>query len=174
LAGKRAFREFLFRFALEEEPHYGIAADDLRALDAEVGQPPLDVKLWHAHFTQVVREQPYQRLGAASVLETIGTIASDVIKPILAGADFLTEGNTRFVVIHMHETLPHGAQFLLELQNSEPSAEEYADIVQGAREGAVLYLRMAQWALGQDPLQSALLDPQAPAASLAETRRIAG
>ncbi len=156
LSGKREYRDFLYHFGLEEEPHFGIAANDLKALGAEVGEAPLDVKLWHAYFTDIVQERPYVRLGAACVLETIGTIAGDVIKPLLAGADFLSDANTRFVVIHMHEVLPHGAQFLLELTNSDPSVAELQDVVQGAREGATLYLRMAAWALGTDALQQAL------------------
>lgn len=158
LAGKREYRDFLYHFGLEEEPHFGIADSDLKALGAEVGEAPLDVKLWHAYFSDIVRQRPYVRLGAACVLETIGTIAGEVIKPLLAGADFLTEANTRFVVIHMHEVLPHGAQFLLELTNSEPSTEELRDVIQGAREGAMLYLRMAAWALGTDSVQQALSD----------------
>ena len=156
LAGKRAFREFLCNFAFEEEPHYGIAERDLAALGSDIGEPCLDVKLWHAYFSSIIRDRPYIRLGAASVLETIGTLASDTIKRLLRNATYLNESNTRFVVIHMHESLPHGTQFLLELTNSHPSPPDVADLVLGAREGALLYLRMASWALGGDPLQRGL------------------
>jgi len=140
MSGKREYREFLFRFALEEEPHYGIAQKDLADLGALVDDSPLDVRLWHSYFTQIVQSNPYKRLGAASVLETIGTLASDVIKELLENAPYLTDSNTRFVVIHMHETLPHGTQFLLELTNSEPSPSEVDDIVSGAIDGGLMYL----------------------------------
>jgi hypothetical protein len=150
MSGKRDFREFLFRFALEEEPHYGIAQTDLATLGETVGESPLDVRLWHAYFSGIVQSQPYRRLGAAAVLETIGTLASDVIKRLLKNAEFLNESNTRFVVIHMHEILPHGTQFLLELSNSRPSVEEVEDIVAGAIDGGAIYLRMASWALGAE------------------------
>ena len=150
MSGKREFREFLFSFALEEEPHFGVAQSDLSNLGEIVGESPLDVRLWHAYFSGVVQSSPYRRLGAAAVLETIGTLASDVIKSLLRNAAYLNESNTRFVVIHMHEALPHGAQFLLELSNSRPSDKEVEDIVAGAIDGGALYLRMAGWALGLD------------------------
>ena len=156
MSGKREFRDFLVKFALEEEPHFGIAQNDLANLGEEVGESPLDVRLWHAYFSGVVQSRPYCRLGAAAVLETIGTLASDVIKQLLKDADYLNESNTRFVVIHMHEVLPHGAQFLLELSNSTPTSENLADIVAGAIDGGAMYLRMANWALGGDIVQNRL------------------
>lgn len=135
----------------------GIPAAVGMASVASVGcnaESPLDVELWHNYFTNVVLDRPYVRLGAASVLETIGSIASDVIKEMLSSAEFLNEKNTRFVVIHMHEILPHGAQFLLELTNSNPTASEMADLVAGANKGTIMYMRMVDWALECDPLQN--------------------
>ena len=44
-AGKRRFREFLFNFALEEEPHYKVAAKDLENLGFQISEEPPDVKL---------------------------------------------------------------------------------------------------------------------------------
>ena len=65
----RKLRDFLYRFALEEEPHYRVALDEL-------GEPPLpcpmDVSEWWAMFDRLVDEHPFTRLGATCVLENIG------------------------------------------------------------------------------------------------------
>jgi hypothetical protein len=153
LNGRRRLREFLFDFALEEEPHYEIARQDLEALGCVPLPCPLDVTLWWAHFKDVIPRHPFRRLGATCVLENLGAGGGATAKALLAGAPFVGPENSRFLQIHFHEALPHGDQIYHALHHAELSAAEIEDLRVGAAEGAVLYLRMAEWALGIDPLQ---------------------
>jgi hypothetical protein len=155
LASRRRLREFLFDFALEEEPHYEIARQDLEALGRVPLACPLDVKLWWAHFTDVIPRQPFRRLGATCVLENLGAGGGATAKALLAGAPFVGPQNSRFIQIHFHEALPHGDQIYHALDAVPLSAAEIEDLKVGAAEGAVMYLRMAEWALGTDPVQRA-------------------
>lgn len=155
-AGRRAFREFLFKFALEEEPHYDVARHDLEAL-GEIPLPsPLDVDLWWAYFDRVVHQRPFVRLGATCVLENLGAGAGDLGHQLLDEADFLDERNTRFLQIHFHEQLPHGDQIIAALNGIQPDASELADLCEGARAGATQYLRMARWAMDPSALEATL------------------
>jgi hypothetical protein len=155
LSGRRRLREFLFAFALEEEPHYEIARQDLEALGRAPLPCPLDVTLWWAHFNEVIPRQPFRRLGATCVLENLGAGGGAVAKALLAGAPFVRPDNSRFLQIHFHEALPHGDQIYHALDAVELSAAEIRDLRVGAAEGAVMYLRMAEWALGTDAVQRA-------------------
>lgn len=146
-ARMRKLRRFLVDFANEEELHYLVALSDLQALGCEPAGLPFDVELWHAYFTGIVRERPFVRLGAAAVLENLSDASTRPhIRRVLA-ADFLDAHNTKFIVLHMHETLPHGLQMLGALAAEELGAQDIADLVEGAQKGGVLYLRMAEWAL---------------------------
>lgn len=55
----------------------------------------------------------------------------------------------------MHEELPHGDQIIAALSEIKLTDQEIEDLVTGARQGAIMYLRMADWALDADPLQKA-------------------
>jgi hypothetical protein len=142
LAGRRKLRDFLYKFALEEEPHFDIARHDLANMGYEPLPCPLDVQLWWAFFDKIVVTRPFVRLenlGAG-----VGTLGHD----LLDQAPFLNPSNTRFLEIHFHEELPHGDQIIAALESVELSADEQNDLVEGAKIGATLYLRMARWALG--------------------------
>jgi len=151
-AGRHAFREFLFRFAIEEEPHFGVAEGDLRELDARPGPLPLDVTLWHVYFQRIISERPFIRMGAATVLENVGPGGGETLKALLASADFITPATSRFIRIHMHEELPHGDQLLDALSSLDLSEQEIADLCLGARQGAVMFFRMIDDAFGLEPL----------------------
>ena len=147
LARRRALREFLYRFANEEELHYLVAANDLAKLGLRPLPMPFDVELWHHFFGKVVADRPFVRLGAAAILENIADgVAKEWVKKALQGA-FLTRDNTKFLVLHQHETLPHGNQILSAIEEGGLEPRHYADLAEGARKGTVLYLRMAEWAL---------------------------
>lgn len=156
--GRRKFRDFLYRFALEEEPHSGMALRDLEAMGREPLPRPLDVALWWSYFKGNVSERPFLRIGAAFILENLGTGITDLGHELLDGssaAPFLNERNTRFLIVHMHEELPHGDQIIEALSDLRLTDQELADLVAGARQGAIMYLRMADWALITDPIQQA-------------------
>lgn len=155
LAHKRPLREFLFQFALEEEPHYKIAEKDLAELGGGVLPTPLNVKLWWAYFDTVIYERPFVRLGATCVLENFGSGIGDLVKPILQATPFITPKTSRFLQIHMHEELPHGDQILAALTQARPNAAEQQDLAEGAEAGATLFLRMLDWAFGKDEWASA-------------------
>jgi hypothetical protein len=155
LAKMRKLRVFLTTFAQEEELHYLVAASDLRSLGLEILPEPFDVSLWHAYFRSIVDESPFMRLGAALILENISDgVARPSVRKALS-ADFMTRENTKFLVLHQHEVLPHGDQ-LLEAITSVPLEErDIADLIRGAKQGTLFYLRTVDWALGFDQLLAA-------------------
>ena len=151
MAHKKGLRKFLVNFANEEEPHFQIAARDLESLDAKPLPACLDVKLWWAFFDQMVVTRPFVRLGATCILENISAGNGDIIRRLMGAAGFLTPRNTRFLVIHQHEDLPHGDQILEALTTAEPDANQVADLIEGARHATTLYLRLFGWAMeGRD------------------------
>jgi hypothetical protein len=172
LARRRKLREFLYHFANEEELHYLVAAKDLASLGLAPMPVCIDVELWHAYFRSVVHERPFVRLGAAAILENISAgPAREWVQKALRG-DFLDRANTKFIVLHQHETLPHGAQIMEALAAADLEPRHVADLVEGAHKGTVLYLRMAEWALRSDAL-SRIGDASATAITAGEARRIA-
>lgn len=171
LARRRALREFLYNFANEEELHYLVAANDLAALGLRPLPMPLDVELWHSYFGKVVADRPFVRLGAAVILENISDgVAKEWVKKGLQGS-FLKRENTKFLVLHQHEVLPHGNQILTAIEDGGLEGRHFADLVEGARKGTVLYLRMAEWAIRPDTLAS-ICDRGAFEGDAAEEARI--
>lgn len=152
LSGRRSLRDFLYRFGLEEEPHFDIARKDLENMGHEPLACPLDVKLWWAYFDKVIMERPFVRLGATCVLENLGAGAGNLGHELLDNAAFLNEKNTRFLQIHFHEELPHGDQIIEALEAVQIQPFEIDDLVEGAKTGATLYLRMARWAMNMEEL----------------------
>ena len=112
LARMRKLRKFFTSFANEEELHYLVAASDLKALNLDILPEPFDVTLWHAYFHATVEARPFVRVGAAIILENISDgVAKPAVQRALS-ADFMTRENTKFLVLHQHETLPHGDQLI--------------------------------------------------------------
>jgi len=155
MAEKKSLREFLVHFADEEEMHYRIAEADLREIGREMLPYPLDVHLWHAYFSAISADRPFVRLGATCVMENLGSGIGDVAKSLFANSPFINKANSRFLLLHLHETLPHGDEVYDALSSVELDEENLQDLVEGAKMGAILYLRMADWALGSDPLTEA-------------------
>lgn len=147
LARMRRLRRFLFDFANEEELHYLVAGKDISTLGLPVLPEPIDVQLWHAYFGQVVVTRPFVRLGAACLLENLSSPDNRPLIAKLLQAPFLSPANTKFLVLHMHETLPHGEQILAALSQETLDPRQQDDLVEGARKGGVMYLRMVDWAL---------------------------
>lgn len=158
LSNRPRLREFLITFGLEEEPHYRIAQKDLENLSQEILPISLDVQLWWAYFDSIIDSRPFVRLGATCILENLGSGGSDIVKRLLTNANFINERNSRFIQIHLHEELPHGDQIVDALQKAELSPEILKDLTEGAKTGAVLYLRMLDWVLGLDPLINTMSD----------------
>jgi len=154
MSGKRSLRNFLFNFGLEEEPHYKVAEIDLRNMGLKPLDCPLDVALWWSYFDDVVESRPFVRLGATCILENLGVGVRDEGRELLGSVEFLNDKNTRFLEIHFHEVLPHGDQIIEALNSVRLNDNELEDIVEGANTGAIIYLRLAKWALGLDELTS--------------------
>ena len=171
LAKRRKLRRFLCEFANEEELHYLVAANDLLAFGRRPLPEPFDVTLWHSYFRSVVTTRPFLRLGAAAILENLSAgVAREPARRALS-APFMTRDNTKFLVLHQHETNPHGEQILAALETESLSPPELSDLFLGARQGTVLYLRMARWAV--DPHEiSACADIGAPEVSASQCRDI--
>ncbi len=159
LAHKNLLRQFLFKFGLEEEPHYKVAEVDLERMGEKPLPCPLDVSLWWAYFDQIVEHRPFVRLGATCVLENLGAGAGALGHHLLDSAAFLTKSNTRFLTIHFHEILPHGDQIISALESAQLAPEDIAELVEGANIGSIMYLRLVRWALGADDLTCLHFDP---------------
>ena len=156
LARRKKLRDFLYNFALEEEPHFSVAEDDLDNMGEKPLPIPFDVELWWAYFNSIVPTRPFVRLGATCVLENLGPGAGALGREMLAATPFLNKLNTRFLEIHFHEVLPHGDQ-IIQAMTSVPLAEqEIADCREGAVNGAIMYLRMAAWVFRDDAMAEAL------------------
>jgi len=148
LGTRRSLRKFIVNFANEEEFHFEVARRDLMQFGLEPVAMPFDVELWWAYFDRVTPERPFVRLGATCVLENIAEGSLDIIDYLFANAKFLTPKNTIFFKIHKHgESLPHGDQIFEALRAGKLEPRHVADLEEGARKGATLYLRMARWAL---------------------------
>jgi hypothetical protein len=145
---KPGLRKFLVQFGNEEEFHFEIAKQDLRNMGREPLDCPLDVKVWWTYYNSILETNPYLRLGATCILENLTDPSRDLIKELLAQAKFLNEKNTRFLVIHQHEKLPHGEQILEALETAQIAKDPkaYADLVQGAKDALTLYFRLIDWA----------------------------
>lgn len=154
LAKRRKLRRFLCEFASEEELHYLVAANDLLAFGRRPLPEPFDVTLWHSYFRGIVAARPLVRLGAAAILENLSAgVAREPARRALS-APFMTRDNTKFLVLHQHETNPHGEQILEALEAETFTALELGDLFLGARQGTVLYLRMAKWAVDEGDLSA--------------------
>jgi hypothetical protein len=164
LLGRTKLRDFLYEFALEEEPHYQLAERDSQALGYEVLQCPLDVKMWWAYFLSIIDDRPMVRLGAACVLENLGPGSKDVAREMLAKATYITPKCMTFLEIHFHEALPHGDQIINALCSVRLKEEELRDLQEGAAIGSVLYMRMANWVFKRDrhlcPMEEILAQSQ--------------
>lgn len=171
LAKRRKLRRFLTDFANEEELHYLIAGKDLLALGRKPLAEPFDVTLWHSYFRGVVASRPFLRMGAAAILENISAGAAREPARLALSAPFMTKDNTRFLVLHQHESIPHGEQILDALAAETFTAAELADLFLGARQGTVMYLRMAKWAVDESDV-SACADTGAREISSTQARDI--
>lgn len=160
LARMRRLRKFFVTFANEEELHYLVAASDLQALNLNILPEPFDVTLWHAYFDAIVDARPFVRVGAALILENISDGSARPAVTEALSASFMTRENTKFLVLHQHETLPHGEQLLEAVTTSPLSDPDLDDLLLGARQGTVLYLRMVNWALKNDALTVTFSDPK--------------
>lgn len=148
MTDKSRLRDFILGFGREEELHYKIAQQDLKALDREPLPIPLSVELWWAYFDLKVSQKPFIRLGATCVLENISNTSDEIIEKLMKNASYLDNGNTRFIAIHRHGPMsPHGDQILKELSSAKLSEAHLEDLLQGAKVGRHLYLEMARWAL---------------------------
>jgi len=148
------FRKFLCSFASEEELHFLLAAMDLKEMGLSILSAPLDVELWHAYFSAEVLKRPFVRIGAACVLENLSGSENSQLFRRLLGASFLTSDNTKFLVLHMHEAVPHGKQIVAALLSEDLKASQLQDLVEGASKGATMYLRMAEWAMDETSLSA--------------------
>jgi len=154
LAGRRALGECLFRFANEEELHYLVATNELHKLGMKPLPMPFDVELWHHYFRTVVADRPFVGLGAVTILENISDgVAREWVRKALVG-EFLTRDDSRFLVLQPHETRPPGDRILGAIGSGELEPHHCRDLVEGARKGTVLYLRMAEWAIRPQGLAS--------------------
>jgi hypothetical protein len=171
LAKRRKLRRFLSEFANEEELHYLVAANDLLAFGRRPLAEPFDVTLWHSYFRGIVGTRPFLRLGAAAILENLSAgVAREPARRALS-APFMARDNTKFLVLHQHETNPHGEQILDALEAETFSATELSDLFLGARQGTILYLRMAKWAVDESDL-SACADTGVQELSTTQCREI--
>jgi hypothetical protein len=154
LVNKGKLREFLVAFGLEEEMHYKIAYKDLEHLGRDLLPMPLEVKLWWTYFDTVIQSRPLVRLGATCILENLGAGGGEVVKRLMANAPFIDDRTSRFVQIHLHEELPHGDWIVQTLKSVTLDESNLRDLQEGAETGAILYLRMVDWALGTDYLSN--------------------
>lgn len=140
-------RTFLITFANEEETHYRVAENDLKAIGMKPLNPPIEVYLWKAFFDSILQTRPFLRLGATCILENIAMKSDKTIERLMSGTSFLTKENSRFVQIHRHQDEAHGAEILSSLKESKLTKDEQNDLYEGSIIGANLFLRMFKWSI---------------------------
>jgi len=146
-ARMRSLRNWLVKFAFEEEFHFEIARNDLKSLGLEPLECPLDIKLWWAFFNEAIKDRPFLRLGATAILENIADGSAPILDGLIKNADYLNPSCLRFLTIHRHgPNLAHGDQVLDNLAEADLSATEMADALEGARMATVMYMRLIKWA----------------------------
>lgn len=151
LASRKSLRKFLLNFGDEEESHYLIAKKDLENANLPLYPANLDVKLWWSYFNSIIEDRPFVRLGATCILENISVGNGDLIQDLVKGAAYLNPRNTRFLIIHQHEELPHGDQILDALSQGNLTPDHIKDLEEGAAIGRTMYLRLFAWVLnGKD------------------------
>lgn len=149
LSGNYSLRRFLVDLGIEEEPYHKVAEHDLGKLGLHPLACPLDAALWWAYFDELVEHRPFVRIGAACVLEKLAGEEFD--GNVLGKTSFLNASNTRFLEIHMHSR-PRGDQIIEALEDETLSTEAASNLVEGANTGAIIYLRLMRWAVGQNEL----------------------
>lgn len=145
MAHRRCLRDFLCKFANEEELHYLLAKRDLDNMGLVPLTIPFDVKLWKCYFDRQVAERPFVRLGATAVLENIAATSGDVVRAALQKSNFANPKTTSFIITHLHEDMPHGDQILAIIEGSNLSEKHWHDLIEGAQECSVFYMRFLQW-----------------------------
>lgn len=147
LRGKTALRKFLFKFSLEEEPHFQVAYNDILNLGMTPTECPLDVELWKLYFENLLKSKPFARIGAACILENVTAKSGALIDQLFSKADYISKKNTTFVTIHRHEELPHGDEVMSILEESHMTAEQKSDLLLGAKNGNTIFFRCFDWAI---------------------------
>jgi len=146
----KGLRKFLIQFAYEEEMHYKLAEHDLKELGEQTGEVPFLVEVWWQYQRKVIKDNPFQRLGTTCILENIGNHSAKMLKGIMAKAPFITQRNTSFIQVHMHEVLPHGDQIVEALDSAKLNEYHTQELVSGALKGSWLYARIIDWVLDGD------------------------
>jgi len=145
-----SLRKFLIQFAYEEEMHYRLAEKDLEDLGETPGEIPFLVEVWWQYQRKIIKDNPFQRLGTTCILENIGNHSAGMLKKVLSEAPFISKKNTSFIMIHMHEVLPHGDQIVEALESAKLSETHQKELVQGAVKGSWLYSNIIDWVLDGD------------------------
>ncbi len=166
---RRTLRAFLVDFANERELHYLVAANDLHMLGLDLLPEPLDATLWHAYFDKVVSDRPFIRLGAACTVENISSGEAQPLAKAVLSAKFLNRDNTKFLALHDGEEEAYGAQALAVMEATNLREHHISDLVLGAKQGAVFYLRLMEWVLDQGSF-SAWPDNDRPLSDAADFR----
>ena len=146
---RRTLRAFLVDFANERELHYLVAANDLHMLGLDLLPEPLDATLWHAYFDKMLADRPFIRLGAACTVENISSGAAGPWTKTALAASFLNRDNTKYLALHAEDETAYGAHALAVMEASNLREHHIGDLVLGAKQGAVFYLRLMEWVLNQ-------------------------
>ncbi len=154
---RKNLRDFLWKFGIEEEPHFQIAQKDLQNMKRTPVAKPFDVHIWWMFFDSIINERPFIRLGATCVLENLSDGAKEQVNHIFSHAPYITPKNFRFFAIHKHEeNLNHGDQILAALESARLGQGELKDVVYGTNIGTEMYMRMVDWVLD---INSAVVAP---------------
>ena len=154
---RKNLRDFLWKFGIEEEPHFQIAQKDLQNMKRTPVVKPFDVHIWWMFFDSIINERPFIRLGATCVLENLSDGAKEQVNHIFSNAPYITPKNFRFFAIHKHEeNLNHGDQILAALESARLDQDELKDVVYGTSIGTEMYMRMVDWVLD---INSAVVAP---------------
>jgi hypothetical protein len=135
LQHRRALRQFLINFGMEEEGHHKIALADLQSLGAE-SEESQSAKLWEATMWHHAVVRPFARIGAAWTLESLveGEADSKLMDRV-RNTPWMHSSNTRYLNMHRHVSdMQHGVAIAQAATAAAPSSSEQADMAMGAQD----------------------------------------
>lgn len=147
LMNYKGLREFLVRFAHEEELHYLLAQKDLEHLGEPLQECPKEVVVWRRFYESTMEEYPFWRLGATVILENIAG-ASDAKIVGLMAQPFINPKTSVFLTVHRHRELNHGDQVLEAFASAKLSAADLSELEYGAELSVDLYTSILEAAVG--------------------------
>jgi hypothetical protein len=146
---RRALVRPFLRHALDEESHYLLCAEDLKALGygtlVESTNPlPTTEGYLGFIFSRIAFVEPIAYVGYLYHLEALAAEVGPVAVKAFAAASDIGKGALRFLTVHAHEDPDHVKDLEAVLAKADVTAADEDEIVYAARTAGALYATMVE------------------------------